>query len=185
MELTMSKMSIIVIIFGIISFLLGIVGENKKPSMGVLVHGKDAMICNYPNDPTVIFGYSSIGFLVASSLMGLVSLFYSYNGTSVPPSALFKYTTFSIFSSLALTISILGGVMTLWPTMSEQHHWRHNLYSANVTSSTKLDCPTAKTGLMGGGAFLCLISSLFWLLSLMLVKNAREDYLEEDVPPNV
>ncbi|KAK2453007.1 hypothetical protein P8452_00679 [Trifolium repens] len=146
MEFTMAKMSLITIIFGTISFLLGIVGENKKP-----------MICNYPNDPTVIFGYSSIGFLVASSLMGLVSLFYSYNGTSVPPSALFKYTTFSIFSSLALTISILGG----------------------------LDCPTAKTGLMGGGAFLCLISSLFWLLSLMLVKNAREDYLEEDVPPNV
>jgi hypothetical protein len=30
MELTMAKMSIIVITFGIISFLLGIVGENKK-----------------------------------------------------------------------------------------------------------------------------------------------------------
>jgi hypothetical protein len=88
-------------------------------------------------------------------------------------------------SLICRTISILGGVMTLWPTMAEQHHWRHNFYSANVTTSTKLDCPTAKTGLMGGGAFLCLISSLFWLLSLMLVKNAREDYLEEDVPPNV
>jgi hypothetical protein len=30
MELTMTKMSVIIIIFGIISFLLGIVGENKK-----------------------------------------------------------------------------------------------------------------------------------------------------------
>ncbi|GAU35967.1 hypothetical protein TSUD_207710 [Trifolium subterraneum] len=185
MELTMAKMSIIVIMFGIISFLLGIVGENKKPSMGVLVQGKDAMICNYPNDPTVAFGYSSLGFLVASSLMGLVSIFYSYNRTSVPPSVLFKYTTLSIFFILALACSTLGGVMTLWPTITEQHHWRHNFYSANVTTSTKLGCPTAKTGLMGGGAFLCLISSLFWLLSLMLVKNARDDYLEEDVSPTV
>ncbi|WJX09895.1 hypothetical protein P8452_00679 [Trifolium repens] len=139
-------MSLITIIFGTISFLLGIVGENKKP-----------MICNYPNDPTVIFGYSSIGFLVASSLMGLLSFDYQY----------------------------IGWGNDIMATMTEQHHWRHNLYSANVTTSTKLDCPTAKTGLMGGGAFLCLISSLFWLLSLMLVKNAREDYLEEDVPPNV
>ncbi|CAJ2674895.1 unnamed protein product [Trifolium pratense] len=182
----MTKMSIIVIIFGLISFLLGIVGENKKPSMGVLVKGKDAMICNYPNDPTVVFGYSSIGFLVASSLMGLVSIFYSYNGTTVPPSVLLKYTTLSIFLILALICSTLGGVMTLWPTVTEQHyHWRHNFYSANVTTSTKLNCPTAKTGLMGGGAFLCLISSLFWLSSLMLVKNARDDYLEEVVSPNI
>jgi len=70
--------------------------------MGVLVQGKDAMICNYPSDPTVVFGYSSIGFLVASSLMGLISIFYSYNGTSVPPSALFKYTTLSVFFIIAL-----------------------------------------------------------------------------------
>ncbi|XP_045818330.1 uncharacterized protein LOC123911048 [Trifolium pratense] len=179
-------MSIIVIIFGILSFILGIIGEVKKPSKGVLVQGKNAMICNYPNDPTVVFGYSSIGFLVASSLMGFISIFYSYNRITVPPSALFKNTTLSVFLILAMTCSILGGVMTLWPTVTEQHHWRHNFYSANITTtSTKLNCPTAKTGLMGGGAFLCLISSLFWLSSLMLVKNAREDYLEEVVPPNV
>jgi len=80
--------------------------------------------------------------------------------------------------------SALAGVMTLWPTVTEQHHWRHNFHPTNISASTMPDCPTAKTGLMGSGAFLCLNSSLFWLLSLMLAKNAREDYLEE-VPPNV
>ncbi|RHN76856.1 hypothetical protein MtrunA17_Chr1g0148431 [Medicago truncatula] len=117
------------------------------------------MICNYPSDPTVVFGYSSIGFLVASSLMGLISIFYSYNGTSVPPSALFKYTTLSVFFIIAFA---LAGVMTLWPTVTEQHHWRHNFHPANVSASTMPACPTAKTGLMGSGAFLCLNSSLYF-----------------------
>ncbi|WJX09896.1 hypothetical protein P8452_00679 [Trifolium repens] len=124
-------MSLITIIFGTISFLLGIVGENKKDFFIVQIH----------------------------NFLYLLQLSFDYQ--------------------------YIGWGNDIMATMTEQHHWRHNLYSANVTTSTKLDCPTAKTGLMGGGAFLCLISSLFWLLSLMLVKNAREDYLEEDVPPNV
>jgi len=69
--------------------------------MGVIVQEKDAIMCNYPSDPTVAFGYSSLGFLVASSCIGLISLFYSYNGTSVPPSALLKYTTLTTFLVLA------------------------------------------------------------------------------------
>lgn len=40
-------------------------------------------------------------------------------------------------------------------------------------------CPTAKTGLLGGGAFVSLDSALFWLVALMLADNAREDYFEE------
>lgn len=40
-------------------------------------------------------------------------------------------------------------------------------------------CPTAKTGLLGGGAFVSLDSALFWLVSLMLADNAREDYFSE------
>ena len=42
-------------------------------------------------------------------------------------------------------------------------------------------CPTAKTGLLGGGAFVSLDSALFWLVALMLADNAREDYFEEKV----
>ncbi|AES70974.2 transmembrane protein, putative [Medicago truncatula] len=176
MALTMKKMSLIVIMFGVISFILGIVGENKKPPMGVIVKEKDAMMCNYPSDPTVAFGYSSLGFLVASSCMGLISLFYSYNGTSVPPSALLKYTTLTIFLVLALA-EPPNSQGRPWPTVTEQYLWKSNSYS--IRTSVKPDCPTAKTGLMGSAAFLSLNSSLFWLLSLMLVKNAREDYLED------
>ena len=35
------------------------------------------------------------------------------------------------------------------------------------------------TGLLGGGTFLSLDSSLFWLVALMLAGNAREDYFDE------
>jgi len=73
----------------------------------------------------------------------------------------------------------LAAILTIWPTVTEQYLWKYNSYPANITTSAKPDCPTAKTGLMGSAAFLSLNSSLFWLLSLMLVKNAREDYLED------
>jgi hypothetical protein len=64
--------------------------------------------------------------------------------------------------------------MLLWPTIQEQIH-----QARNVHSNLNTDCPTAKTGLLGGGAFLSLDSSLFWLVALMLADNAREDYLDE------
>lgn len=65
--------------------------------------------------------------------------------------------------------------MLLWPTITEQIHLTHKVHH-------ELDyaCPTAKTGLLGGGAFLSLDSCLFWLVALMLADNAREDYLDED-----
>lgn len=62
----------------------------------------------------------------------------------------------------------------LWPTITEQLH-----ISRNVHHNLETSCPTAKTGLLGGGAFLSLDSALFWLVSLMLASNAREDYLSE------
>ena len=66
--------------------------------------------------------------------------------------------------------------MTLlaWPTLTEQLH-----LSRNVHYDLETACPTAKTGLLGGGAFLSLDSSLFWLVALMLAGNAREDYFDE------
>ena len=79
--------------------------------------------------------------------------------------------------------SAVAGAMTLWPTLTEHHHQTHNFHHM-MSPSAKPDCPTAKTGLMGGDAFLSLISSLFWISSLMLVNNAREDYLQE-LYPNV
>jgi len=68
----------------------------------------------------------------------------------------------------------LAATMLLWPTIQEQIHQARNIHK-----NLNTDCPTAKAGLLGGGAFLSLDSSLFWLVALMLADNAREDYLDE------
>lgn len=78
------------------------------------------------------------------------------------------YQIFYRFSGgLALTL-------LLWPTITEQLH-----LSRKVHHNLETTCPTAKTGLFGGGAFLSLDSALFWLVALMLADNAREDYFDE------
>lgn len=68
----------------------------------------------------------------------------------------------------------LAAALLLWTTITEQLH-----LSRNVHHNLQTACPTAKTGLLGGGAFVSLDSSLFWLVALMLADNAREDYFEE------
>lgn len=68
----------------------------------------------------------------------------------------------------------LAAAMLLWPTITEQLH-----LIRNVHRDLKTTCPTAKTGLLGGGAFVSLDSALFWLVALMLADNAREDYFDE------
>lgn len=62
----------------------------------------------------------------------------------------------------------------MWPTLTEQSH-----QTQNVHGDPNYACPTAKTGLLGGGAFLSLDSALFWLIALMLACNAREDYFDD------
>lgn len=68
----------------------------------------------------------------------------------------------------------LAAALLLWPTITEQLH-----RSRNVHRNLDTACPTAKTGLLGGGAFVSLDASLLWLVALMLADNAREDYFEE------
>lgn len=68
----------------------------------------------------------------------------------------------------------LAAVLLLWPTITEQLH-----LTRNVHHNLNTDCPTAKTGVLGGGAFISLNASLFWLVSLMLADNVREDHFEE------
>lgn len=65
--------------------------------------------------------------------------------------------------------------MLLWPTITEQIHLQRNVHH-----DLNYACPTAKTGLLGGGAFLSLDSCLFWLVALMLADNAREDFFDEN-----
>uniref|UniRef100_A0A5B6YYD0 Uncharacterized protein n=1 Tax=Davidia involucrata TaxID=16924 RepID=A0A5B6YYD0_DAVIN len=167
-------LGVIVATFGILSFLCGIVAENKKPLAGKPIEGKGVVICKYQSDPTVLLGYLSAAFLVVSSAVGYFSVFYPYKGKSIPQAALFRNCTFAAFFNVALITTVFAAGLLLWTTITEHLHLIHNVHHNLDT-----DCPTAKTGVFGGGAFVSLDSSLFWLLSLMLVFNAREDYFEE------
>ncbi|KAL8208299.1 hypothetical protein R6Q57_007711 [Mikania cordata] len=174
MEVTTKQMSLIVGTLGVLSFILGVIAENKKPASGTPITGKDVVICKYPTDPTVALGYLSFGFLVASTVAGGLSLFYPYKGKSIPWPALFQSTSFFIFFLIALGSTGLAATMLLWPTITEHRH-----LVSNVHHNLETTCPTAKTGLLGGGAFLALDAALFWLVSLMLADNAREDYFDD------
>ncbi|CAL0333039.1 unnamed protein product [Lupinus luteus] len=174
MAATMKQMALIVSFFGFVSFILGVLAENKKPPAGTPVQHGNGVTCKYPADPTVALGYLSTAFLIASTVAGYLSLFYPYQGKSVPQGVLFKYTTFTVFFNVSLFTAGLAATMLLWPTITEQIH-----LSKNVHSDPKYECPTAKTGLLGGGAFLSLDSSLLWLIALMLAGNVREDFFDE------
>ncbi|KAF2313567.1 hypothetical protein GH714_011759 [Hevea brasiliensis] len=174
MAVTIRQMSLIVATLGVLSFIFGIIAENKKPAAGIPIIGKGGVICKYPSDPTIVLGYLSFTFLVASAVAGFLSLFYPYKGKSVPQSAMFGSTSFLVFFNIALFTAGLAAALLLWPTITEQLH-----LNRKVHHNLKTDCPTAKTGLLGGGAFVSLDSTLFWLVSLMLADNAREDYFDE------
>ncbi|CAN1232567.1 hypothetical protein LINPERPRIM_LOCUS3639 [Linum perenne] len=148
--------------------------SSSKPAEGVPITGKGVVICKYPSDPTVAFGLLSVGFLVAAAVVGYVSLFYPYKGKSVPQSAMFRSTSFLVFFNIAIFTGGLAAALLLWPTIQEQLH-----LSGNVHHNLDATCPTAKTGLLGGGAFVSLDSALFWLVTLMLASNARDDYFDE------
>ncbi|KAK2403471.1 NAC (No Apical Meristem) domain transcriptional regulator superfamily protein [Trifolium repens] len=56
----------------------------SKPAAGTPVTVKNGVTCKFPADPTVALGYLSLVFLIASSVVGYLSLFYPYKGKSVP-----------------------------------------------------------------------------------------------------
>ncbi|KAI3453944.1 hypothetical protein Pfo_010607 [Paulownia fortunei] len=116
----------------------------------------------------------SAAFLSISAFAGCFSLFYPYKGKSIPQAAFFQNTGFLVFFNVACATTVLAAAMLLWPTITEQlHHIR------NIHHNLETVCPTAKTGLLGGAAFLFLDSCLFWLVALLLADNARGDYFEE------
>ncbi|KAE9586475.1 hypothetical protein Lal_00044703 [Lupinus albus] len=173
MAATMKQMALIVSFFGFVSFIFGVVAENKKPAAGIPVPSGNVVTCEFPSNPTIALGYLSTAFLIASTVTGYLALFYPYQGKSVPQGVLFKYTTFTVFFNVSLFTAGLAATMLLWPTIVEHIH-----SSQNVHNDLKYECPTAKTGLLGGGAFLSLDSSLLWLIALMLAGNVREDFFD-------
>ncbi|KAK4742149.1 hypothetical protein SAY87_000150 [Trapa incisa] len=180
MALTMKQASLSVAAMGLISFILGVLAENTKPPSGTPITGKDVVICKYPADPSVYLGYLSVIFLIGSTVMGYRSLFYPYEGKSVPCSALFQTNIVFVFFNISLFTAGLGLTMLLHPTITGHLH-----RIRNVHRDLETHCPTAKTGVFGGGAFLSLDATLFWLLLLMLISNAREDYFQEEAEEEI
>ncbi|VVA14987.1 PREDICTED: transmembrane [Prunus dulcis] len=174
MAVTVKQMSLTVAFFGVLSFVLGVIAENRKPASGTPIPGKGVVFCKYPPDPSVVLGYLSFAFLLVSTVAGFLSLFYPYKGKALPQAALFRSTSFVVFFNISLLTAGLAAALLLWPTITEQLH-----RSRNVHRNLDTACPTAKTGLLGGGAFVSLDASLLWLVALMLADNAREDYFEE------
>lgn len=167
-------MALLTSFFGVVSFICGVIAENKKPAAGTPIQAKDFVICKYPSDPTVALGYISVAALIISSIVGYLSISYPYNKKSIPYSALFRSKTMLVFFNIAWLTAGLAASLLLWPTITEQLHLTRNVHHLE-----NYDCPTAKTGLIGGGAFVSLDSCLFWLICLMLADNARQDYFDE------
>ncbi|XP_058113437.1 uncharacterized protein LOC131256567 [Magnolia sinica] len=172
-----AQIALSVAAFGSLAFIFGVIAENKKPAAGIPFSGKDVVICKYPSDPTVALGSLSVVTLFVATILGVVSMFYPYKGKSVPTEALFRSTTLLVFFVIAMSVSVLAEAMMMWATITEGLH-----RVRNVHHNLNTQCPTAKTGLFGGAAFLALDAALFWLVCQMLTLNAREDYLEEEDP---
>ncbi|XP_042500603.1 uncharacterized protein LOC122078611 [Macadamia integrifolia] len=172
-----AHISLTVAAFGVLAFIFGVIAENKKPAYGTPITGKGVVICKFPSDPTVALGTLSIVALFLSVCFGFFSVFYPYKGKSVPTEALFRNATMIVFFIVALVVSVLAEGMMMWATITEGLH-----IARNVHHNLDYQCPTAKTGLFGGSAFLALDASLFWLICQMLTLNARADYLEQEDP---
>ncbi|KAL3583359.1 hypothetical protein D5086_014420 [Populus alba] len=144
-----------------------------QPASGEASMSHGVVTCKYPS---VFFGFFSIAALIACTLVGICSIFYPCKGKSVPYKGLFHSTRMVLFFQIALSVFMVAGGMLLRATTTELIHLTKNVHRHNVDST---NCPTAKTGLFGGAAFMALDASLFWLVCLMLTNNAREDYFDE------
>ncbi|KAH0470852.1 hypothetical protein IEQ34_000575 [Dendrobium chrysotoxum] len=161
--------------FGAMAFIFAVLAENKKPAQGTPVPMKDYVMCQFPNDPTVALGSLSVVSLLISAALGLVAVFFPYKGIFVPRNAILHGMTMRVFFLVAALVTLFAEAMLMWVTITEGlHRTRNRHFDLNY------DCPTAKTGLFGGAAFLALDAALFWLVCQMLTLNARADYLEED-----
>ncbi|XP_039068215.1 uncharacterized protein LOC120214372 [Hibiscus syriacus] len=120
MGVTMKRAALIFAGLGVLSFIFGVIAENKKSAAGTPIPGKDSVLCKYPSDPSVALGYLSVSFIILFSLAGYWSLFYPYKGKSVPQFVLFQSTGFFVFSNISLFTGEgggkrgAGGEMKIW-----------------------------------------------------------------------
>ncbi|KAG1339166.1 hypothetical protein COCNU_04G014720 [Cocos nucifera] len=147
------------------------------PPSGTPIVGKGVVICKFPSDPTIALGSFSVVMLFLAVIVGHVAVYFPYKGKSVPQQALFRSTPLVVFFVIAEMLSALAMGMMMWATITEGLNRVHNIHH-----DLKTQCPTAKTGLFGGAAFLSLDAVLMWLVCQMLTLNARGDYLDENDP---
>lgn len=86
-----------IVIFALFTFLL----YCNQPASGIAI-GKDVIICKFPKDPTVALGSISVISLIISAIIGVTSVFYSYEGKSVPSGVLFESTSLVVFFIIAM-----------------------------------------------------------------------------------
>ncbi|TVU00706.1 hypothetical protein EJB05_53864 [Eragrostis curvula] len=162
-------------LFGVLSFFLAVVAELKKPPYGTPITGRDdVVVCQFPPDPTVALGALSALAAACSAGLGALGVFFPYGGRRVPRNALFGYAPLYVFFQVAVGVTVAGVGMTVWPTVGEAVHLVRNVHRDPAYA-----CPTAKTGVLGGAAFLNLDAMLFWIICLMLAGNVREDYFDD------
>ncbi|XP_008793721.2 uncharacterized protein LOC103709946 [Phoenix dactylifera] len=171
------KIALTLSFFGALSFIFGVVAENKKPPYGTPINGKGVVICKFPSDPTIGLGSLSVVMLFLTVIIGHVAVYFPYEGKSVPQQSLFRSSTLVVFFAIAEILSALAMGLMMWATITEGLNRVHNIHHDLETK-----CPTAKTGLFGGAAFLSLDAVLLWLVCQMLTLNARADYLDENDP---
>ncbi|RZR97351.1 hypothetical protein BHM03_00026504, partial [Ensete ventricosum] len=100
---------------------------------------------------------------------------------------------FNQTTNIALSVLFLGSVSFVFGIVAENKKvclaykaaccfriFYFGYQSRNVHHDLTTQCPTAKTGLFGGGAFLALDAAIFWLICQMLTMNSRSDYFDED-----
>ncbi|KAI9196733.1 hypothetical protein LWI28_026537 [Acer negundo] len=181
MTIGIKDMATTVALLGVKSFIFGIIAENKKPASGTpWISAGGVVTCIYPSEPTVFFGFLSIISLAASVVTGFYAVFYPYKAKSVPHTVFFRNMTFFVFFNITVLLSLLAQGMLMWATITELIH-----LTRNVHHDMNTNCPTAKTGLFGGAAFMSLNASLFWLICLMLAANTRDDYFDEEDDENL
>ncbi|KAG6481500.1 uncharacterized protein LOC122013551 [Zingiber officinale] len=169
------KIGSFVIILGFLSFILAIVAENKKPPFGTPIQGKGVVICKFPSDPTVLVGSLSVVALVFTIIGGHVAVFFNYKGKSVSNNVLFGYSALFVFFVIAEIVSTLAFAFLIWTVVTEGLH-----RSRNVHYDLTTQCPTAKTGMFGGAAFLALDAAILWLVCLTLTLNVRADHFKDE-----
>ncbi|KAI3988468.1 hypothetical protein MKX01_026282 [Papaver californicum] len=98
---------------GIVSFILGVVAENKKVSFLIL----------YFLYPTVVLGSLSVVALVICTGLGFVYVFYPYKGQSVPEDALLQSIVLVVF---------------IWVAPSPLNNVHHSTDYACLTAKTGL-----------------------------------------------